>query len=153
MDSDSDSDNLNSKAIELSYHTRRLPESYKREKKKLFQQIVADAQPAGLQDSSSPEATKENKRKLEVYFNTMKSAVEDQRKKTLDELDDMSPEQQDEAVSFWMGFTSFFKSLMTWIKNKFNEVVQKIKQGFRWAYNRMKNIYGKASDLLHRIFH
>ena len=149
---DPDTDDLNNIATTLLAHCHQLPESYRRQKKEQFQQIVADAQPEGLQESRSPEATKENRRKLELCFDSMVAGVERQREKALDEFDTMNREQQNEAVLFWKGFASFFTKLMTWIKNKFDEFIQKLNQGLPWVYNEMKNVFGKVNDFFRTIF-
>lgn len=112
-----------------------------------FDTRQADIEETVNKVNTDPSTTEANKRKLDSMFDDMETELRKQRREAKDALDDMTPEEQTEFVTFFAGFTKFFTNLFAWVKNLVMHVVDLIKRGFNVVKDFFTGLFSKITDL------
>lgn len=105
-----------------------------------------------LGTDSSEQTRQENKRKVEKLFNDMRGKLNKQEDEVKKSMDTLTPEQQEEVITFWTAFSTFFDDLMNWLSRMFNFVMDKIRAGFRIVKEVLKSMFKTFADCLKMIF-
>jgi hypothetical protein len=87
-----------------------------------------------INDRKIDEATRlkytiENQMKIDKIFDELVKLLNEQREIAKKSLQGMTPEQQNQVVSYWREAGQFLKELFQWLNRMFDEIVEKIKQG------------------------
>ena len=77
--------------------------------------------------------------------------MEQQRRAALQELETMTPRQQEEAVGFKMGIKGFILKMFSWLGNAFRRIVELIKKGLR-IVAKVAKILAPIASLIAVIF-
>lgn len=107
---------------------------------------------ANFEEDSSESGRKRNEAKLDAIFNDMLKEVEKSRNDAKESLRNLTPEQQEDVVTFWALATNFFADVMKWMQNIFQAVLEKIRQGYRLVKKVVKDIFDTIGKWLDLIF-
>ena len=100
--------------------------------------------------SATPEETRRNKKIALEQITFVQGAASDvvrmasKAKENINDLDDMTSEEQLEYVSFWSKFREWFVKLWRAIKTILRKIWEGIKSGCRWV---KEKVVGFCSDL------
>lgn len=97
-------------------------------------------------EASSKNATPATGRKLDTLFDDMRNQLNGQRQKAKASLRNMDPNEQNELLKFYAGFSNFFTELFHWFKDLVNTVVEAIKKGLRMAQNFVRSIFNDVVE-------
>lgn len=105
-----------------------------------------------FEEDSSESARKTNEARLDAVFNEMAKEIEKARKDAKDSLRNLTPEQQEDVITFWTLAQSFFADVMKWMQKMFQNVVEKIRLGYRLVKEVVKDIFDTIGEWLDQIF-
>lgn len=95
---------------------------------------------ANLEVGTGDDVVRRNQAKIDQIFDRMQKKLDEQRQVAKDELTTLSPEEQEDVVTFWSSVGGFFTDLMNWLKNMFQNVMEKIRQGWRLIKDLIPNL-------------
>jgi len=121
-------------------------------KKNLSEMFSKERVVADLEVNASDAATKRNKEKINAYRAKAHKHVDDTYDTAIKSLDVMSPQQQEEVVTFWGKATEFLEEIFSWLEEMFLNVVEKIRQGFKLVKDAVSSIFKTVSGWLKSIF-
>jgi hypothetical protein len=107
--------------------------------------IVLDTEP-------TIEATERNKQKLKEMFASMRNKLDKQQEEVLKQFDGLTPQQQEDILTFWGAVNEFFNDIFDWLKNIFNYVMDKIRLGFRIVKDAVKGVFNTIFEFFKMIF-
>lgn len=105
-----------------------------------------------LEEDSSEAARKRNEARLDAIFNDMVKDIEKTRNDVKKSLRNLTPEQQNDVVTFWALAQNFIADVMQWMQNMFQIVLEKIRQGYRLVKKVVKDIFDSIVGWLGQIF-
>jgi len=105
-----------------------------------------------LEVGPDPEITKRNKQKIDELFDSMINKLLAQKEGVKNEMDNLSPEQQEDIVSYWAEVNMFMMDVFNWMKKAFLFILTKIREGFRLVKETVRCVFKTINDLLKMIF-
>jgi len=108
-------------------------------------ELVLDTEP-------TKEATERNKQKLKDVFASMRDKLDKQQEEVLKQFDGLTPQQQEDIITFWGAVNEFFHDVFEWLQNIFNYVLEKIRAGFRVVKDAVKGVFKTIFEFFKIIF-
>ena len=105
-----------------------------------------------LEEGVNPEITKRNQAKIDKMFDGMIKEMNQQREKVKNDLEKLTPEEQEQVLTFWGGVQEFLGKLLGWLKGMFDKVLEKIKQGWQLIKDTVKSIFNTVFDAITNAF-
>eukprot|EP00112_Aurelia_sp_Birch-Aquarium-sp1_P004527 Seg15127.1 transcript_id=Seg15127.1/GoldUCD/mRNA.D3Y31 product="hypothetical protein" protein_id=Seg15127.1/GoldUCD/D3Y31 len=105
-----------------------------------------------LEEGVNPEITRRNQAKIDKMFDGMIKDMNQQREKVKTDLEKLTPEEQEQVLTFWGGVHEFMGKLLGWLKSMFNKVLEKIKQGWQLIKDTVKSIFNTVFDAITNAF-
>ena len=103
-----------------------------------------------------PEELEKNKQQLKKIFDNMKKdaieKIDAMGNDVMNEMDDLSPEEQKLLIGFWEGVGAFFKEILDWVNTIFRKIVDLFKQGFKLVKETVKKIFQPVTDALKGVW-
>ena len=87
-------------------------------------------------------------RRLNGVFDGLNAELDQLRQMSLDSLEGMSPEQQEQVVLFWQNFSDLFAELMGLVGELFKAVCVKIREGYTIDQRVLKELFDEISLIL-----
>jgi len=104
-----------------------------------------------LDESQTQEATEKNKTILNEKFDKMQKNIEKARENALKKLDNLSPQQQSDVVTFWGLASELIDDVLNWIQDLFTNIVNKIREGFKLVRSTLKDIFAMVKSIFKQI--
>ena len=83
---------------------------------------------------SDPEVLRQNRAKLDQLFDAMQTDInkklQQKREQASKAMEDLTPSQQDQLLSFWGGLCDVFKALFDWIDRALNNLIDMLRKGW-----------------------
>ncbi len=105
-----------------------------------------------LDTEPTTEATERNKQKLKEIFDSMRNKLDKQQEEVLKQFDGLTPQQQEDLLTFWGAVHEFFIDIFQWLKDVFNFVMDKIRAGFRIVKDAVKGVFKTIFEFFKIIF-
>jgi len=115
----------------------------------LFQKAESETQ---LEEESSKQAAERNKQKLKNVFDSVKAKIDEKFDATMNEMDSLTPAQQEEVITFWVSASDFFTEVFNWLREMFSKVLDKIKEGWRLSKEAVRDLFRTVLDWLNLVF-
>jgi len=115
-----------------------------------FTQVV-DTAKQGFQLEQG-DSLEQNKQKLRNIRDKMKKAMDDQTEEMCQELDNLTPSQQSDVVTFWDGATSFLSGVMNWMGKMFDKIIEAIREGWRWVKEKVTGVFNTVTGWFKNLF-
>lgn len=82
----------------------------------------------------------------------MRKDMDEQQDNVLRAMEGMTPTQQEGVVMFWEEAYKFLLDVIQWIKDVFNKILEKIKQGWRLIKEVVKGFFADVYALIKAVF-
>ena len=89
----------------------------------MLTQWVGKAEEGIAESAASPECTKRNRERIEKSFNEVQGSLTDLKNATISALGNLTPQQQEEVVTFWNKAGSFLRGVLDWMRDIFTFVL------------------------------
>jgi len=99
-----------------------------------------------LEQSPDEAATQRNSAKIDKIFDGVQDTINKQRDTVKEEMKSMTPEQQEEVITYWHNVQEFLSEVLDWLKEMFQIVLQKIREGYRIEKQALNNIFKTVLD-------
>lgn len=107
---------------------------------------------ANLETEDSEAARARNKVKLAEIFKKLHKELDEVEKEAIESLNGLTPEQQEDVVTFWGAAHTFFRKVFRWLQEMFQKVMDKIRQGLRIVKSVIEEIFETVGNWLRQIF-
>ena len=116
---------------------------------RMFQRAEAEAE---FESHASPEATRRNKERLRKIEKDIQDKIHQQFQKVEKEMENLTEQQQVDVITFWSGVRTFLTDILDWLSRVFNDILEKIREGWRLVKETVKEIFKRAYDAMKSIF-
>lgn len=118
-----------------------------------FYRIFTGAQrDANLDEENSEAARQRNAAKLDAIFDDIVAQINAARYDVQASLQNLTPEQQEDVVTFWGSAQFFFMNIVRWMQDMFQKILDKIRQGWRLVKEVVVEIFTIVEEWLGLIF-
>ena len=82
----------------------------------------------------------------------MRSDLDEQEKNVTDAMEDMTSQQQEIVVLFWEEDYNFLINVIEWIRDVFNTIADKIRQGWHLVREVVTGLFSEVYALIKSVF-
>ncbi len=104
-----------------------------------------------LDESQTKEATEKNKTLLNEKFDRMQKNIEKARENAFKKLENLSPQQQTDVITFWGLASELIDDVLNWIQDLFTNIVNKIREGFKLTQSTLKDNFAMVKNIFKQI--
>ncbi|OWA49778.1 hypothetical protein BV898_14315 [Hypsibius exemplaris] len=117
-----------------------------------IQQFLTAGEHLDLEQSADPAVTAANQKKVDAIFQGFKAQLDAQCDTVKAELATLTPQQQEDVLSFWSVATEWFSTVLSWMQKTFQQVLDKIRDGFKVVKEALKDFFQQAAEAFKAIF-
>lgn len=100
--------------------------------------------------SSDPDALKKNRAKLDKIFERIKDdfnkKLQEKKEDASKAMEHMTPDQQEQLLTFWGGLREVFKAFMDWIDRTLTNLIDMLKKGWTLVKETTKAFFKTIID-------
>lgn len=124
----------------------------KQEIKALYQRLFEVKEELKLEANADAATTARNQARLDEIFDDITRKTEEMRRNAKAQLHTMTPQQQEDVITYWSSVGGFLKEVLNWLQRAFDYVLEKIREGFRIVKEGVQYLFNTLADLFRGIF-
>jgi len=105
-----------------------------------------------LETDSTKEAMERNQKKVDEKFDSMTHKVNEQGEEVKNMVSNLIPQQQEDALAFWVEVDQFFMDIFDWLTDVFALVINRIRNGFTLVKGAINALFDTVMGWLQKIF-
>lgn len=116
-----------------------------------WNQLVQGVNEKELNEANAAEVTEKNQKKIQQYFARIKEMLSQQEMLVIEQMKNLSEDEQRSLVQFWIQFGETFNKIVLDVSEVFQDVLYKIKLGYKLDTFVLKEIFKRlktAFDIL-----
>ncbi len=114
--------------------------------------LFSSARDISLEIDRTKEAKERNQKKVDEIFDLMRQKVNKQEDEVKNFLDKMSPEQQEDALSFWSEVEPFVLEIIQWLMDVYVYMISRISVGCSIEQGAINDLYDIVIGWYVKIF-
>ena len=129
-------------------------QSFKRENQQFV--VQAEREFAKLEQPADSATTKRNQERFIKIIDGMKNNfnenMEAKKAVVLEEMVNMTPQQQQDAIGFWLDMSDFLKSIVDWIGRVFDRMLKMLRDGWTLVRDTTRQFFQSIIDYFNGMF-